>query len=65
MAKITSPNPAFVAGHKGSSSVQVKLDGSIILKSYTLTHTQKRRPFWVVDLYAIRNTMNVAEPQDP
>lgn len=65
MAKIEATNPALIPENVGDSSTQVTFDGNIYIKSYTLTHTRRRRPFWVVDLYAVRNTMRVAEPDEP
>jgi hypothetical protein len=65
MAKITSPNPDLIAGSTISSSIQVTRSGNVILKPKTLTYQHKRRPFWVVDLYAVRSTMQVAEPDEP
>lgn len=65
MAKITAPNPALVDSQPNSATVQVRLNGDVYMTAKTLTFSRRRRPFWVVDLYAIRNTMKVAEPKQP
>ena len=64
MAKITISDPALIGDQPNSSNIKVQPNGDVIMHPRTLTYTRKRRPFWVVDLYAIRGTMRVAEPDD-
>lgn len=64
MATITAPNPDAIAGTTSNSTITVTKRGSVYLKQRTLVYTRKRRPYWVIDLYAINNTMRILPEDD-